>query len=303
MHLTTGLPTFLYCFEQGDTRIVCPVIERTVGGWRDLATPPGISGFTGTQECEAFPAYWREFAAARRYVCAYIGLHPLFSRASYQDAAEQYNTIFVLDLALGIDELWKRLDRNRRRELRNWPGPGVDIVRERNVLTDFLVTHHEAFRRRVGASDRYALSDATLAGLAAAEEGLLIGASRAGRVEAVALFGRTPYAAEWHLNVSTPEGKAHTSGLLWQGVRELAELGVPALNLGGGLSEHDRIAESKRRYRARALPLRVLKEIYLPDVYAELCAAHGVNPADPGGYFPAYRSPGRRDITRPAAPP
>jgi hypothetical protein len=83
MHLSSGLLTFLYYFEAENTRIVCPFSERTYGGHVDLVTPYGFSGFTGSGSCADFPSHWRPFAQIRRYVCGYIGLHPLFENDTY----------------------------------------------------------------------------------------------------------------------------------------------------------------------------------------------------------------------------
>src|SRR3712207_2334138 len=50
MHLTFGAPTYLYRLDCDGVSVVCPFIERRSRGAVDVATPPGISGFTGTGE-------------------------------------------------------------------------------------------------------------------------------------------------------------------------------------------------------------------------------------------------------------
>src|SRR5690349_14970721 len=71
MRLTTGHPTYLYCFENAGVRIVCPIAERRFGGYPDIVTPYGFSGFVGTADDPEFPRYWRNFAASRAYVAGY----------------------------------------------------------------------------------------------------------------------------------------------------------------------------------------------------------------------------------------
>ena len=58
---------------------------------------------------------------------------------------------------------------------------------------------------------------------------------------------------------------------------------IPLINLGGSS------AEFKRRFGATELPLRCLKQVYRPDIYAMLCGQVDADPSDKAGYFPAYR--------------
>jgi hypothetical protein len=39
MHLTTGLKTYLYCFEMDAVRIVCPFAQRDFDGYVDIVKP------------------------------------------------------------------------------------------------------------------------------------------------------------------------------------------------------------------------------------------------------------------------
>ncbi len=289
LHLTTGLPSFLYRFEKGRTRIVCPLSERVIGNYTDIVTPPGPSGFTGTHDCPEFPFHWAEFVSVRGYVCGYIGLNPLFDRPCYREKADPYNTIYVLNLRAGPRMLFARMDRNRRRELRSWDEISARLVLDRAVLTDFLLEHYESFLRRVQAAPVYHLSSATLAFLSDLDTTVMVGAGGTDRVEAVYLFTHTPYAADCFLNVALPEGRRHTTALVWYGVTHFQRLGIPVLHMGGGLQDDDRIAHAKRRFGATPLPLRSLKQVYRPDVYAELCGRAGVDPGS-SRYFPAYRS-------------
>ena len=52
IQLTTGWPTFLYVAACAGGRVVCPLTERTYGGFVDVVTPYQFSGFSITG---AFP--------------------------------------------------------------------------------------------------------------------------------------------------------------------------------------------------------------------------------------------------------
>jgi hypothetical protein len=110
-------------------------------------------------------------------------------------------------------------------------------------------------------------------------------------VEAVVVFGYTAWVADYLFGVALPHGRQHSARLLWSGVERLHALGVPLLNLGGGARPNDGIAEFKRRFGARELPLMSLQQVYRPEVFRALCLAAGVEPD--GGYFPPYHAPAR----------
>ena len=88
MRLTTGYPTYLYCFENASVRIVCPIAERRSDEGIDIVTPYGFSGFAGTADCTDFPRYWREFVRERGYIAGYISLNPALENRSYYDREE-----------------------------------------------------------------------------------------------------------------------------------------------------------------------------------------------------------------------
>ena len=77
MYLTTGLKTYLYCFENEHGRIVCPISEREFRGYIDIVKPSGFSGFVGTGRIPGFSDHWRRSRQERGYVCGYIGLNPI----------------------------------------------------------------------------------------------------------------------------------------------------------------------------------------------------------------------------------
>jgi hypothetical protein len=122
------------------------------------------------------------------------------------------------------------------------------------------------------------------------ENVFLLGASRSNRLEAATLFTYTSDVAEALLHVATADEGEHSAALLWHGAKYLASLGIPLLNLGGGVRANDNLAWFKERFGGRKMTLSCLKQIYDPAIYADLCARVGADPADRAGYFPAYRS-------------
>jgi len=288
MHLTTGLKTYLYCFESENVRIVCPFVEREYDGYIDILKPVGFSGFVANGDCSEFPHYWKAFVRQRGYICGYLGLDPIFDYSTHFDPDEiyQYNTIYVLDLTLSLDGLWANLSTNRKRQLRDWDNIRPDLVLEKSTLTNFFLANYVDFFCRKDAARFYFFSRDTLSFLFNIDNVLIVGASSSKKVEAVSVFTYTADVGEYLFNVSLPEGRNHTAALLWYSVNYLKSLQIPLLNLGGGSGG---VGEFKRRFGARKLALRCLKQVYEPEIYENLCRCANADPNDMTGYFPAYR--------------
>ena len=289
--LTTGHPAYLFHWTDGQSQVACSLVERPAGdGHLDLATPSGLAGFAGTARWSDVEPYWNELVRARGYVSAYIGLHPLFAPAGLGTARRPPTSIYALDLRAGRAELLARMDKSRRRELRGWEDRRRDFVVDRDAVGEFLVRTHEPYMRSAGARGPHLVSESLLS-LCRSERCIAVGAAPGGEIEAAYLFSYTSHAGDWLLSVAVPEGRRHNTDLLWFGVNELVARDVPVLNLGGGVRENDPIARAKQRLRPARLSLKSLREVYRPQVYAELCRLAAVAPSSLDGYFPAYRAP------------
>jgi hypothetical protein len=286
VQLTSGLRTYLYVYEDSGARAVCPLAEREFGGTIDVVSPYGFGGFATSG---SFPAEWDAFARSRNWVCGYVALNPLFCETHGFADVHVHNRLYVMDLR---GDVRSRLSENRRRQLRDWPAVAATLEHDRERLTDFLLANYADFfaRREAGAATD--LSADTIAAIAALDDVIVVGAGTGGRLESVALFGHTRYAADYLFNVSVPGGEHHAVHLIWSAVERLRELGVPRLNLGGGIREGDDLAEFKRRFGAAELPLASLRQVYRPDAYERLCREAGVT-SDRSGWFPPYRAAGR----------
>jgi hypothetical protein len=294
MHLTTGWSTFLYCCEIGTVRVVCPLAERPVGDLADIVTPYGFSGFAGTSECPQFPEIWSGFVKRQRYVCGYLSLHPLLTRPTYFQPGEAHvhASVFIVDLGGSADVRFRRLDRNRRRELQRFAAGRTRIVEGGDDLARFFVAGFKPFMESKGANATYRLTSDSLAHLCEADNTLLLGiVAEEGDIQAASLFGYTRYGGESLFTVSIPGGHRYTTSLIWSGMERLAERGVPTLNLGGGITHGDGVAAYKTRFRPRELPLVALRQVYRPGEFAGLCRTAGVD-TEAGDYFPPYRAPG-----------
>lgn len=296
MSFTTGYPTFLYCCEGPEGRVVCPIAERPCGEYVEAVTPYGFSGFTGIGNIQDFPAIWIEFAKSQDWVTAYVTLNPLFYKSWFTDPAQvrTHNSLYILDLNLSEGAVMQGLRKSRRQSLMRWLNEGVVTITDRNRLKEFILHNHDVFLLRKNASPTYRFSSPTLELLCSAKNIYMVGAERAGSIECAIVCAHTCFSADYLLNISNLEGAFHSTGLLWNTVRFLQERAVPVLNLGGGVSPGDGISEFKRSLGGVPTPLRSSRQIFRPTIYMALCAQAGVNPHNETGFFPPYQNPSLR---------
>ncbi len=297
MHLSSGLPTYLFRYEKDDIRIVCPIAERNYYSFTDIVTPFGISGFAGNGPCQEFTSIWRKFALEKGYICGYIVIHPIFVDSSYFEEGDlyKYNNLFIFDLRLSDEQLFANLSENRRRQVRHWEKDLDKICLEKPILVDFFLSNFYDFHRRRNAPSSYLLSKEALSFLVNQDNVFMVGIMEKRKIVAVAVFLHTLHMGDYLFNISIPGGEKYSVTLIWYGLKKCKSMGIPYLNIGGGGSSRDNdtdsLVEFKRRFGADIYPLRALKQVYNPNVYKELCKNTGVDPDDKTGYFPPYHMP------------
>jgi Acetyltransferase (GNAT) domain len=289
---TTQLHPSLFVCHSTPGRVVCPLIERPFERYVDVATPPGFPGPVGTYARSDFLDELALFANGRGWVSGYIALDPTLAEDSLASAADAFhhNDVYVLDLTAGETGVAKRLSRNRHRELRVHDDVRLIVLPE--PIEEFLVARVGAHLRARGASPAACLSEETIRRLCRADQVWLVAAQLEGQIHAAAAFASTASSAVSVLHIATPHGRKLSVHLVWRAVRHYAEKGVAQLNLGGGVRPGDSVAEFKRRFGARVVPLVSLRQVFDQSTFRQLCARAGQDADDRSGYFPPYRRTG-----------
>jgi len=288
MRMTTGFRTYLYVFEHEGVRIVSPIAERDFHGYTDIVKPYGFSGFVGTGACPDFRHYWKEFVKGKGYVCGYLGLNPVYDRSSEFDPEEivEYDQVYVIDLTRPEQGMLDAMSKSRRRQLRNYENDRAAFLFDKPELKAFFLDHYHEFLRSRNASPYYYFNRETLSYLCDLDNVFLVGSRTDGNIVAVSLFGYTRFSGDYLFNVSVDAGKNHAAALVWSAVLYLQSLQVSDMNLGGGGRG---MAEFKRRFGGRILPLKGLRQTYDVHRYVMLCRMAGTDPREKTGFFPAYR--------------
>lgn len=291
MSLTTGYDTYLYHYQDSGCRIVCPIAEREFEGYKDVVTPYGFSGFAGYGAGHSFRKCWKEFMNSRGYICGYISMNPAFApdETFEKNEAKQNTNLYFLNTSLSLTELFDNLDSNRKKLIKNFRSAESKFIYDKEALTDFFTGEYYSFLKRINASQASYFSKETLEYLCELENVFMVGAGDSEKIEAVYVFGFTPYSGDCLFNVATESGRHFAPLLLWRGLKFLKSKKVPLMNLGGGLKPDDSVALSKERFGAYKLPFVNLHQIYDAERYNMLCAKAGANGNESEGYFPAYR--------------
>lgn len=291
MHLTTGLTTYLWCYDGPNVQVICPFAERRFKDTFDIVTPLGFSGFVGSGDCPGVRDIWKTWCRSRGYVAGYVALNPILVNRSYVDASEVHaaQTLFILDLRQSEAALFEGLHASHRRKHRAM-APTTISTEASGALAKFFIDNFETcFQSRHGSA-AYGLSRESLHALVASPGTFLVGAHDGGTIESVTLFGYTPHCGDAFLNVCTDTGREHAFTLEWTGAHFLKSLGVPFLNVGGGVREGDGVTQFKRRYGGMERPFEALKQVYDEERYKALCDAAGADSSSRSGFFPAYRA-------------
>ncbi|TVP44531.1 MAG: hypothetical protein EA350_11470 [Gemmatimonadales bacterium] len=290
MSLGTGPQTFLYVWESPGGRAALPFSVRSFQGAEDLYTPYGFGGFVGEGDCSGVPSDWRSFAEGNGFVAGFLGINPVVGRPNSFPSGERfaYNHVYLLDLARSEDEACRDLSESRRQQVRAFRKREGLLVDDRLRCAEFLLTRTGEFLDGKGASRVPFRNRTTLEALVALPNVLLLGAGSSSELQAVSMFTFTEHVAEYFLSVSVPEGRQYSTALVWEGSRILGRLGIPWLNLGGGIVPGDGVARFKERFGGETRPLECLKQVYDPERYGDLCAAAGCDAGSFDGFFPPY---------------
>lgn len=286
--------TTLLFVWQGQRDVVCPVVERRFGGYVDVVTPYGFSGFTSTGEDNGVAQAWNDVAEDRGWVSAYVQLNPLFELPFTPDGADIVveKDVFVFSLSGDEETLFQRLPKSRRREVRRWLESDGGFVDDLDLLVDFCSHQIADFMSARGDTGRIPVPDAaTWRSLLTSPDVIAFGAQVDGELLAVNVSGLTRWVADDIYLISRPGGERLSMACQWESIRRARARGVGHLSIGGGLRPGDGVESWKRRAGADAYPLRALRQVFRPDVYQQLCARTGQDPRSEG-FFPAYRRMG-----------
>jgi hypothetical protein len=289
MYLTTGLKTFLYCFEKDDLRILCPIVERSFRGYTDIAKPFGFSGFVSNGFCPEFMAYWNEFVQSKSYVSGYVSTYPPFDCSKMFDQSEIHlsGRIQVLNLKTSLEGILSGMTNTRRYQLKRVESLIPRLVSDRVELFAFLKDYYTKYMNGRQAPSYYYFKNETLACLLQCQNVIVAGVKESGQYVACMMFGYTSYIGDAFLHISKPEGRQYSALLYWYGIKTLVENGIPFVNFGGG---EGGIYDFKRRFGCKDLPYYSIRQVYRENVYADLCRQTNTNHSIKDGYFPAYRN-------------
>lgn len=290
-HQPEGNEVVLFHASWAQGEVACPLVVRKSHATIDVATPYGFSGFIGKGDMEQFPAWWRTFAVEQGWTTGYFIINPWLSGPSWksQDGVLSHNSLFGIDLSLGEDLLYQRLSRSRKRQITRWSHPSIEVVEDKELIRAFISSIAETFYQRVGIKNSARLSQAQWDQLFSSSRIYTVGVKKDGALVAMTVFGEGQEIVDAYFNLSLDNGKDAATYLMWQGVKRYARRGFRVLNMGGGLSPHDNIAEAKRRFGCEEFAFKSVRQVYNPEEFASACLKDNQH-ANRAIFFPPYLS-------------
>jgi hypothetical protein len=282
-----GLDPALAIVEAAGARMILPFHRRVWGEHVDVATLAGLSGaLVLPAEADARPLFetWRAHALEQGWVTGYLQLSPRNPDivAPAGDRIAAHNALFEFDLRRW--HILTHVTGKGRYTLLAGDRMGAHLVTEGEDLKAAVLGLYPAAMRRLNGvvipteTIRLWLEDPGVR---------LFGAVIDGRIEAIELGRQRGDQAELHLAGSSETGRHVHAWLVWQAVEWFRGQGVRDVNIGEYMQRGDGLHDMKRRMGTIERPLRSLRQVYRPDVFARLCADAGADPDQL--YFPAYR--------------
>lgn len=279
--------------------VLIPLIVRPIEGsdLSDATSPYGYPGVTvggrsGTESAGGAKAGAPAPIDPSTVDFGGTGLVTVFLRHSLGEAplvgANDRNIVQIADPALPPKSRMsdrQQIRKNLRNgyELRLAPGPETTAEDRAGFLAAY-----EQTMRRAGAAGRYFFSPAYFDRiLESSLSWLALALAPDGEIAAGSLAVRSDGFIHYYLS-GTADAHMRDSpmkNIVSKLVELSTELGLP-LNLGGGITEGDRLEEFKRGFANREEQWRTSEIVCDPPAYERLSAGHAQ-----AGFFPAYRAP------------
>jgi hypothetical protein len=232
-------------------------------------------------------------------VSEFIRFHPLLEN---QSVWERVPTVFnrktiAIDLRHSADELWRSMNSNTRRKVRQSLKQDLEVQISRSTETYLAFwSLYDKTMERVEANVRYRFSAEYIMSFAEAlgDRAVVCSVKHRGRTAAAGIFLVSERFLHYHLGGSDeelfycrPNDRMFFEMMQWGRAQ-----GAQALHLGGGLEPDDSLLRFKSGFSKQTRDFFVGQVIHDEDAYAVLTEGRvrtGTTPPAPG-FFPAYRA-------------
>ncbi|GAB4223045.1 MAG: hypothetical protein Tsb005_16870 [Gammaproteobacteria bacterium] len=292
MEQAHGHPIFLYHLQHKDQSIVCPYAIREYQGKKDVYTPLGFAGFSGSVNIQNWYMHWHDFMKQQGFLAAYTFLHPIFQRKlqlSSNTILHAEKPIHIINLMQPQSRLLNNMHAHHQRNLKKWFKQKYYISTDKQILLPEFINLFRITCREFDMPSIYHFNDKVLHQLLNNPNVLLIGVSDNQHTTPKAIISivKSPYIADFFLTACTLDSRYHSLALLWHAILYCKQLNIPYFNLSGGAIDKPGLDLFKRRLGGKILLTYSMREIFNPATYQDLCYQRGTR-TDSEQYFPAY---------------
>jgi hypothetical protein len=252
----------------------------------DIYSPYGSDGIYIWGHSDEVLINFVEYLKKNNIVTYYMMNHPMYKNNN-RECIIQCRNIYTMDLTKETEVLWKDMHANHRYEINKLTKQNIYLEYDKSKLKSaFLTLYRETFSR-VQANISYNFTDEFLSDILRSDLTLALGAVIDENIECVVLFLVKDKSAEYFINASSLSGRTASRYLIWEMIRQLKDIGVTYLNLGGGVVDNDSLDQFKKRFGGQKTTLNMFSGVALETEFERLCFEHS-NLDETIKFFPPY---------------
>ncbi len=293
MHLASKREIFLYTAEADNFRAICPISLRKKysDDPYDVTTPYGFSGMITEGFFENYMETRNSFFKEQGFVCGHFAMHPFFQNELGLSSNQLFpgKKAYYIDLRKDIDTLYSELSTDHRQRLKQWINKKykIETTKSTDYVDAFVKLYDLSLQNRNTASI-YNFGAEAWKALINSEFGFLFSIVVDNEIEASALFICFGDMVDYYMIASTPEGRQHARGIIWEAIQFFKNQNLSWMQLGCGVRDNDSLEQFKARFGGIAHTTYSLRQIYNSESYQALCEKYQTDPDNLQGYFPSY---------------
>ena len=296
-----------------------PFLHGKQTGWKDASSVYGYGGPLFNEPAVGDTGFQAEFFAAlahwcrvERVVCRFVRFHALIENhrpaSAHMEAKARQPTVHI-DLT-EHEDLLRSFRSSARRHVRRAMDAGLRFrPMEGEAGLDAFRELYTGTMTRVDAAPGYSFPRRYFLALKdGLGDGLCVyGVFLEDRLAAAGIFMTEGTLGHYHLGASDQDllSLRPNNFLFYRTARALRDRGCRLLHLGGGVSGRDSLFQFKKSLSPHERTFYTAEIVIDPVAYRDLVGRWEDWPgrsSSPGGYFPAYRTPGDSDDTAAQTP-
>ena len=282
------------------------LVRKIDSGHFDLTTPYGYGGplivekkknkKTGLND---FWSDYKNYALEKNYVSEFVRFHPVYRNWRFFDS-EYLNDVVLVDLKKNLEEIWKKIKKGHRYNIKKSLKEGCKIKIIKNPsfknIDNFSSFYYSVMDKNKAQKKYYFSRDFIRAHLKMPDS-FLIEAICGEKVIGSSIFLAGDKIIHYFLSGAKDglKGLYPSNLILWEAIKTAKENNFKWLHLGGGRGKNDSLFDFKKGFSNFTKPFKIGKIIFNQDFYNKLIEKKNKNKLSAysgknnSSFFPKYR--------------